>query len=120
MESTIGSLTPGKDADIVVIGGSESMRFRPRIDPVGSVVFQTGAHDVRDVLIAGKLMKGNGKLVGVDLPATLERGERSAAAVLERVHKSTPQLPPRLSRSPFEAMEERLRQNLAGARPPQL
>ena len=118
MESTIGSLTPGKDADIVVIGGSESMRFRPRVDPVGSVVFQTSAHDVRDVLIAGQLMKENGKLVGVDLRATLERGERSAAAVLERVHKSTPQLPPR-SASPFEAMEKRLRQNLAGAHQPE-
>jgi cytosine/adenosine deaminase-related metal-dependent hydrolase len=117
MESTIGSLRPGKEADIVVIGGSESVGFRPRIDPAGSVVFQTGTHDVRDVLIAGKLMKENGKLVGVDLRGTLDRAESSAAAILERVHKSTPRLPPRSAR-PFEAMEERLRRNLAGAHQP--
>lgn len=117
MESAIGSLRPGKDADIVVIGGSESIGFRPRVDPVGSVVFQSSAHEVRDVLIAGKLMKENGKLVGVDLRSTLDRAESSATAILERVRKSTPQLPPR-STSPFEAMEERLRHNLAGAHRP--
>jgi cytosine/adenosine deaminase-related metal-dependent hydrolase len=75
-------LRPRKEeADIVVIGGSESIGFRPRVDPVGSVVFQTNAH-VRDVLIAGKLMKENGRLAGVDLGSALDRAESSATAIL--------------------------------------
>jgi cytosine/adenosine deaminase-related metal-dependent hydrolase len=97
MESTIGSLRAGKHADIVVIGGPESLRFRPKIDPIGSVVFQSTAHDVRNVLIAGKLMKQNGTLVGVDLPRTLDRAESSAAAIQERVRRSARTPPPQLT-----------------------
>jgi hypothetical protein len=56
----------------ILIGGSESIGFTPRVDPVGSVGFQTNAHDIRDVLIAGKL-KENGRFAGVNLRGTLDR-----------------------------------------------
>jgi cytosine/adenosine deaminase-related metal-dependent hydrolase len=118
LESIVGSLGPGKEPDLVVIGGADSIAFRPRADPVASVVFQTRASDVRDVLIAGKLVKESGKLAGVDVVATLDGAATSAEAVLERVHKSTPELPPRSSMR-LDAMETLWRSNLADARRPE-
>jgi len=89
LESKTGSLTPGKQADIVVLGG-DSFTMRPRPDPAGSVVFQATAHDVHDVMIAGKLVKREGRLVNVDLPRVLDRAEKSASGILSRVHATAP------------------------------
>ena len=102
---------------MAVLGGIESTAFRPRPDPVGSGVFQSGTHDVRDVFIAGKLIKENGKLVGVNLRSALDRADNSAAAILARVRSSKSPLPP-LCESPFAPMEEGLRRNLAEAQRP--
>jgi hypothetical protein len=117
LDDKIGSLRPGKQADIVVVGGSDSLAFRPRTEPVGNVVFQATAGDVRDVLIAGNLVKKGGKLIGVDMPKLLERAEDSAAKILATVRKSTPALPPTPgSGASFEAFEEIAKRHLAGAR----
>jgi len=89
-----GSLRPGKEADIILIGG-DSFALRPRHQPVGNLVFQASAHDVRTVLVAGRLMKRDGALLGVDLRAALDRAERSAEAVLARVGRTVPSPPGR-------------------------
>jgi cytosine/adenosine deaminase-related metal-dependent hydrolase len=119
LDAKIGSLRPGKQADIVVIGGPDSMAFRPRVEPVGNVVFQTTARDVRDVIIAGRLVKENGTLVGVDLPRVLDRAEDSAARILATVRKSAPTFPstPAAGIS-FEAFEEVARRNLSSTTSP--
>lgn len=83
LADAVGSLRAGKEADIVVVDG-DSFALRPRPNPVGSVVFQATPHDVRTVLVAGKVVKRDGALVGVDLGAALARAERSAEAVLKR------------------------------------
>src|SRR3712207_4152461 len=46
MGDRIGSLTPGKRADLVLVGGP-SFEMAPRPDVVGSLVFQTTVADVR-------------------------------------------------------------------------
>src|SRR5262249_36014114 len=106
----VGSLRPGKQADVVVLGREDSFALRPRVDPVSSVVFQATAHDVRDVLVAGKAVKRNGALVGVDVRGVLERAERSAERVLDRVRQLTPVLPPQIPGLDLEAIA---RANLA-------
>ena len=92
--SEVGSLRPGKQADIIVIGG-HGFGLRPRHEAAGSVVFQATPHDVRDVFVAGKIVKREGSLVGIDLANVLDRAEESAARVLSRVHEVTPVLPPK-------------------------
>jgi 5-methylthioadenosine/S-adenosylhomocysteine deaminase len=57
-----GSLTVGKAADIVLLSASDIGMFPVR-DPIGSIVMQGGVANVDTVLIAGKVMKRNGKLV---------------------------------------------------------
>ncbi|HTC23267.1 MAG TPA: amidohydrolase family protein, partial [Gemmatimonadales bacterium] len=92
LASKVGSLRPGKQADIVLLGG-DSFALRPRHETAGSLVFQATPHDVRDVLVAGKIVKRDGVLVGVDLPKVLDRAERSAAEVLARVRQGARALP---------------------------
>jgi cytosine/adenosine deaminase-related metal-dependent hydrolase len=111
--AAVGSLRPGKQADVIVLGG-DSFAFRPYHDPAASVVFQASPRDVRTVLVAGRVVKRDGALVGVDVPRTLARAERSAADVLARVRAVTPTLPPRAADVDFDALA---RANLAGALP---
>jgi cytosine/adenosine deaminase-related metal-dependent hydrolase len=89
----IGSISPGKQADVILVGGP-SIAQHPQLDAVGTLIFQTSPADVRTVLIAGEFVKRDGQLVGVDVPALLGEAERSAAAVLERVRAVVPRLPP--------------------------
>ena len=102
LDSEIGSLRPGKQADVILVGG-HAFGLHPRHDAAGSVVFQATPHDVRDVFVAGKIVKRDGSLVGVDLAIVLDRAEKSAASILARVHAVMPVLPPKVAVD-FEAM----------------
>ena len=64
MEKKIGSLAPGKQADIVLIRANDLNIFPslPQGDPVHTVVMNTETANVDTVLIAGKVMKRHGKL----------------------------------------------------------
>ncbi len=61
IDKRVGSLKPGKQADIILINGNDLNMF-PVHDPVESVVFHANGSNVDTVLIAGKVMKANGKL----------------------------------------------------------
>jgi 5-methylthioadenosine/S-adenosylhomocysteine deaminase len=61
-----GSLTPGKEADIVMLR-TDQINVMPINDPVGAVVWGMDTSNVDSVFVAGKPMKRNGELVGVDL-----------------------------------------------------
>lgn len=61
----IGSLTPGKEADIVLL---DSGPFGTSLcDPAAHIVFQSGAQDVDTVLVGGEIRKRSGKLVDLDV-----------------------------------------------------
>ncbi|NML43106.1 amidohydrolase family protein [Ramlibacter sp. G-1-2-2] len=70
-EDRIGTLAPGKQADLVVIRASD-LNMQPVHDPVNSVVFQTSLSNISDVMVAGRWKKRDGRLVGVDLAPCLE------------------------------------------------
>jgi cytosine/adenosine deaminase-related metal-dependent hydrolase len=92
MADRLGTITVGKQADLVVIGGP-SVRQRPVIDPTATVVFQTEPEDVIHVFVAGKAVKRDGQTVGADIVALAEQAELSAERILERVHAAVPTLP---------------------------
>ncbi len=85
LDEQIGTLTPGKQADVIVVGRDSGFAHRPINDPYGTLVFQSTATDVDTVIIAGRVRKANGRLVGIDLGALLDRAAASAASVLARV-----------------------------------
>lgn len=62
----IGSLTPGKQAGIVVIR-AEDINNLPLNNAVGTVVQGTDTRNVDTVFVAGRVRKWCGELVGVDI-----------------------------------------------------
>lgn len=72
MGSLVGSITPGKRADLVLIKNDESPTMFPLLHPYGHVVFQAGRGDVHTVMIGGRLVKHNHRLQGIDLAQAKE------------------------------------------------
>jgi 5-methylthioadenosine/S-adenosylhomocysteine deaminase len=71
----IGSLEPGKAADIAVVDG-DNVRLTPAYDPIGTLVRYATGTDVESVLVAGRLVVDGGKVLTVDEPALLDEAER--------------------------------------------
>ncbi|MCW2742745.1 MAG: Cytosine deaminase-like metal-dependent hydrolase [Blastococcus sp.] len=63
----LGSLEPGKKADVVLIKNDASPVMFPVLNPYGHVVFQAQRGDVHTVVVDGRVVKSDGKLVGIDL-----------------------------------------------------
>jgi cytosine/adenosine deaminase-related metal-dependent hydrolase len=70
LEDRTGSLTPGKQADIVVIDAT-AINMAPIHDPVAAVTLSADVSNVESVLVAGEFRKRDGKLV-----ADVERARR--------------------------------------------
>lgn len=66
LERKVGSLTPGKEADIILLR-TDRLNVMPMNNAVGAVVTSMGPQNVDTVLIGGKVKKRNGELVGVDM-----------------------------------------------------
>jgi cytosine/adenosine deaminase-related metal-dependent hydrolase len=61
-EGQIGSLTPGKLADLVIINASD-LNLVPVHDPVATVVMQTSLANIEAVMIGGTWKKRDGRLL---------------------------------------------------------
>jgi cytosine/adenosine deaminase-related metal-dependent hydrolase len=80
----IGSLTPGKQADIAVMSLGP-LAMWPVHDPVATVVMQGTGARVRDVLVAGSFAKRDGKLLRTDIDAIRHRLARSGERILAKL-----------------------------------
>jgi cytosine/adenosine deaminase-related metal-dependent hydrolase len=76
LERKIGTLTPGKEADIILLR-TDLLNVMPVNNAVGAVVTSMGPQNVDTVLIAGKVMKRAGQLVGVDLARLTRLGNEA-------------------------------------------
>jgi 5-methylthioadenosine/S-adenosylhomocysteine deaminase len=81
LDHRTGSLAVGKQADIILIS-SEDISMFPVRDPIGSIVMQGGVATVDTVLIAGRVMKRNGRLVYPRLAERMAALRRSGDRIL--------------------------------------
>jgi 5-methylthioadenosine/S-adenosylhomocysteine deaminase len=72
----VGSLTPGKEADIILIDTDNPHLF-PKHNVFCTIVEGADADFVDTVLVAGRLVKWQGKLVGIDFDALKRKVEVS-------------------------------------------
>lgn len=81
----IGALEPGRAADIVLVdlGGPHC---RPVHDPLAALVYSARASDVRTVLVDGRVVVRDGRLLTVDLPGLLAEIEARVPALLDTSH----------------------------------
>jgi len=78
-----GSLTPGKEADLIMLRTDKPNVF-PVNDPVGAVVWNMDTSNVDTVFVAGRLMKRNGQLLHVDWDAVKKAVVESRDYVMKK------------------------------------
>ena len=83
LEAKVGSLTPGKKADIVLLR-TDRMNVTPLNDPATAVVAGMDTGNVDTVVIAGRVMKRHGELLHVDWPAVRRMAAESRDHVIEK------------------------------------
>jgi len=83
LESKVGTLTPGKEADIVMLK-ADRLNVWPLNNAPGAVVNLMNPGNVDSVFIAGKARKWRGNLIGVDAPRVLRLAQEARDAVVRR------------------------------------
>jgi 5-methylthioadenosine/S-adenosylhomocysteine deaminase len=77
MDRWIGSLTPGKKADVILLRKTD-INMRATADPIAAIVLHAGVANVDTVIINGNILKRDGKLTYRELPRRLTDLERSS------------------------------------------
>jgi 5-methylthioadenosine/S-adenosylhomocysteine deaminase len=80
MEDRIGSLEPGKRADVVVLSLSGPSAL-PLFDPFSHLVYSAHADAVETVVVEGKVLMERRRLKTLDVEAIRENAERYARKV---------------------------------------
>ena len=99
LDDKVGSLTPGKEADIIILDATK-INVAPLNQVPGAVVSLMDRTNVETVIVAGKVRKWKGRLLDVDLdrlrqPARglarlyFQRGWHSAGLVQQPVRVQT-------------------------------
>jgi 5-methylthioadenosine/S-adenosylhomocysteine deaminase len=83
LDSRLGALTPGRQADIVLLKNEASPAMFPILHPYGHVAFQAQRGDVHTVVVGGKVVKRDGKLVGMDLGAARAKVDSTVSYLRE-------------------------------------
>ncbi len=72
LQDRVGSLEPGKQADVIVINGDQP-HLIPLYNPYSQIVYAAGGGDVRTVLIAGQLVLQDRRLLTLDVAEAMAR-----------------------------------------------
>jgi cytosine/adenosine deaminase-related metal-dependent hydrolase len=116
LDAEIGTLAPGRRADLIVVGpGGDRLNMLGVADPAGAVVQQANASNVRAVLVDGRIVKRDGRLVDVDLGRVRALVEASRDGILDRTLADGPILPD--PRPTFDDIGPALLPNLSVAWP---
>jgi cytosine/adenosine deaminase-related metal-dependent hydrolase len=83
IDRKVGTLTPGKEADIVMLA-ADRLNVWPLNNAPGVVVNLMNPSNVENVFIAGKVKKWRGNLVGVDVARVVRLAQEARDGVLAR------------------------------------
>ncbi len=112
MQDLIGSLEPGKAADIVLLR-NDGLRQRPIVDPFATVVEHSQVGDVDTVLVDGEVVKSRGALEATVSTSAVELVDAAWARLSERMSARGGPKPPRP-----EGMFEQVSASVAANLPP--
>jgi 5-methylthioadenosine/S-adenosylhomocysteine deaminase len=89
MDRTIGSIEPGKRADVIVVG-MQSARQTPMYDPISHLVYVTRGDDVRTTVVHGKVIMRDRKVLTLNEGAVLAEAREWAGKVRAAVRPGAP------------------------------
>jgi 5-methylthioadenosine/S-adenosylhomocysteine deaminase len=78
----IGSLTPGKKADLIIIDPT-AVNFAPRFDWIGQLVFNAQPANITFVYVNGVALKAHGEVVRMRATEVVKAAESAAARLRE-------------------------------------
>jgi 5-methylthioadenosine/S-adenosylhomocysteine deaminase len=81
LQDRIGTITPGKQADLALIR-ADALNLWPVHDPVATVVMQANLANIDSVMVAGVWRKRDGKLLFADLDRVKSDLSRSGSRIL--------------------------------------
>jgi 5-methylthioadenosine/S-adenosylhomocysteine deaminase len=82
----IGSLTPGKRADLIMVRSTD-INMAPAADPYYALVFQGQPGNVDTVVVDGRVLVRDSKLTTVDVPKLVREAAESARGIVERAKR---------------------------------
>jgi len=85
----VGSLEPGKAADVILVDTRRLSYAGAGSDPLAALVFTPFPETVDTVIVNGRTVVAGGELLGVDVPALVERADSISAALLEGARRRT-------------------------------
>jgi 5-methylthioadenosine/S-adenosylhomocysteine deaminase len=95
LEHAIGSLEPGKRADLVVFDTGHP-EWRPLLHPVQNLVLSASDRSIESVWVDGRRVVDHGRIETFDLPALLDRVDDAARKLVARVGLEAPWAWPRV------------------------
>jgi 5-methylthioadenosine/S-adenosylhomocysteine deaminase len=87
MADRIGSLEPGKRADVIIVGMS-SARQTPMYDPVSHLVYVTRGGDVRTTIVEGRVLMRDRKVLTLNEASVLTEARKMADLVKAAVSRT--------------------------------
>jgi 5-methylthioadenosine/S-adenosylhomocysteine deaminase len=85
LDRKVGTLAPGKEADIILLR-TDQINVMPINNAYGAIVLGMDTSNVDTVFIAGKMMKSQGKLVGVDMARITRSLNQSRDYLIAQTH----------------------------------
>jgi cytosine/adenosine deaminase-related metal-dependent hydrolase len=83
LDRKVGSISVGKEADVILVS-ADSLAMTPLNNPYGALVYSAHSGMVDTVLVAGKVVKEHGRLVGLDVERIKELAARSSEYLFEQ------------------------------------
>ncbi|KXH68390.1 hypothetical protein CSAL01_00263 [Colletotrichum salicis] len=109
----IGTLKPGQRADIVVITNKRALSGSA--NPLGTAVRHSTSADIDLVMVDGKILKRDGKLVGVDVDSIRAKSREGLRRIQANLRSMRPEMSPEEIRNFFLQGEKAHRVNVANA-----
>jgi 5-methylthioadenosine/S-adenosylhomocysteine deaminase len=72
LDQDIGSLEVGKQADVIIID-TQKPHLVPMYHPVSHIIYAVQGSDVRDVIVAGRILVRDRKVLTLNLEDTLKK-----------------------------------------------
>ena len=82
----VGTIAPGKSADMILIP-RDALNLAPMTDPIGALVLGGHAGNVEAILVEGRPVKWNGRLIGQDVKRAIGLLERSREYLYEKARE---------------------------------
>jgi cytosine/adenosine deaminase-related metal-dependent hydrolase len=109
----IGTLTPGKEADVVFISSKRALSASAY--PLGTAVLHSSPADVDTVMVKGEIKKRDGVLIGHNIPDIRVKAKAGLQRTMNTLAGMRPEMAPEEIRQYLLDAENMTRSNLAKA-----